>query len=108
MLRCEDETDVEMRRHVQKCREVNVQLHTRAFQSKKFLHANPCTHSNLYTQTLLHTDTFWTLSHTKTCIDRHLYTNAVKHRQIYTQALLLANAFTDTHRHAYAKNNMIF
>ena len=59
----------------------------------RFLHTGSFTHRRFYTQTLLHTDAFYTQA--------LLHTEAFTHRRFYTQTLLHTDAFT--HRRFYTQ-----
>ena len=59
----------------------------------RFLHTGSFTHRRFYTQTLLHTDAFYTQD--------TFYTQAFTHRSFYTQTLLHTDPFT--HRRFYTQ-----
>ena len=67
-------------------------LHTDAFYTQALLHTEAFTHRRFYTQTLLHTDAF---------THRRFYTQTLfTRRRFYTQTLLHTDAFTQTLSHA--------
>ena len=84
-----------MRRHVQKHREVKVECvtHSQISHTQKFLHtATFYTHINLYTRTLLHTDTCSTLfTHEGHYRQTLVHTNAEK-----TQPILHTGAYANS------------
>ena len=81
----------------------------RSLYTQSLLHTNTFTHKHFYTQTLLHTDAFYTqtLLHRNTFTHRRFYTqtllhtDAFTHRRFYTQKLLHTEAFT--HNHFYTQ-----
>ena len=95
LLRCEDEKDVEMRRHVQKRREVKVQFITHS----RLSHAEVFTHQPFYTQQPLHTDaathryvldTFthenlYRISNIDNCTHKRRQTQTISHTGVFSQ-----------------------
>ena len=78
------------------------QVYTEMLLHTDALHTNAFTHRRFYTQTLLHTDSF-THRHfyTQICTQTLLHTDAFTHRRFYKQTLLHTNAFA--HRRFYTK-----
>ena len=84
-------------------------LHTNPFTHRNFytqtlLHTDalkqrPFTHRRFYTQTLLHTDTFaQTVLHREPCTDRRFYTQILLHTQtpLHTEAFVQRHFYTQT------------
>ena len=80
-------------------------LHTDTFYTRRLLHTNGSTHSDFYTRTLFTHRSFYTqtLLHTKTLTHRRFYTQTLLHRRFTHRRFYTNKPFT----HNYAKQNHI-